>query len=209
MPPSGGFYVFHPWSLLGEGTIAGLRWDTISQGGQMQSYQCPFCKAQFSGEDKSRDIAIDSGRCPECFTSLPHFPPSLLPTLQALKSGATSLEAQASTGIAGPQNVAPLSAPSPLPSTVKAEVSSGFNRQIQDLIVTAIGVIASMATAIALFLIEDRLGIAIYSYMLWFVIPAGAFLSGFVAAGGWYLGSILFNHRPTRLLLVHMGLASV
>lgn len=45
--------------------------------------------------------------------------------------------------------------------------------------------------------------------MLWFVIPVGAIFSGFVAAGGYYLGSILFGHKPTWLLLIHMVLVSV
>src|SRR5215831_9070460 len=199
MPPSGGFYVFHPWSLLGKGTIVGLRRDTISQGGQMQSYQCPFCKAQFSEEDKAWDTAIDSPRCPECLESLPDFRPSLQ-SQPVHRSALGSLGTQASAVVA---------ALSRLPSVPQSEDKGGFNRQIQDLLVTAFGFVASAATALILLVIEKKFGIAIYSFTLWLVVPAGAMLSGFVAASGWHLGSILLNHRPTRLLLVNMGLASV
>lgn len=84
-----------------------------------------------------------------------------------------------------------------------------MNRIVQDLIVSAFGFVASMATGVALYLVEEHLGFALYSFTLWFVIPGGAMGSGFVAAGGWYLGSLLFNHRPTPLLLLNMVLASV
>lgn len=84
-----------------------------------------------------------------------------------------------------------------------------MNHTIQDLIVTAFGFVASMITAVVLLLVEEHLGFAFYSLMFWFVIPAGAILSGFVAAGGYYLGSILFGHKPTWLLLLNMVLVSV
>lgn len=84
-----------------------------------------------------------------------------------------------------------------------------MNNTTQDLIVTAFGFVASLATAVVLFLGEKYLHIAFYSLMVWFVIPVGAGLSGFVAAGGYYLGSILFGHKPTRLLLLNMILVSI
>lgn len=84
-----------------------------------------------------------------------------------------------------------------------------MNHTIQDLIVTAFGFVASMLTAVVLLLVEEHLGFAFYSLMILFVIPVGAILSGFVAAGGYYLGSILFGHKPTGLLLLNMVLVSV
>jgi hypothetical protein len=45
--------------------------------------------------------------------------------------------------------------------------------------------------------------------MFWFVIPVGALLSGFAGATGYYAGSWFFGHRPTRLLLVNIVIASV
>lgn len=83
------------------------------------------------------------------------------------------------------------------------------NQTTQDLIVTAFGFVASMTTAIVLYLLERYVDFAFYSLTLWFVIPAGAILAGFVAAGGYYYGSILFGHRPTRLLLLNMVLVSI
>lgn len=40
----------------------------------MQSYRCPHCSLIFSEADKAWDIAIDSGRCPECLELIHNFP---------------------------------------------------------------------------------------------------------------------------------------
>jgi hypothetical protein len=45
--------------------------------------------------------------------------------------------------------------------------------------------------------------------MFWFVIPVGALLSGFAGASGYYLGARLFNHKPTKILLLNMVIISV
>lgn len=84
-----------------------------------------------------------------------------------------------------------------------------MNYTAQDLIVTAFGFVASMATALILFLLQENLGFAFYSLTLWFIIPVGAILAGFIAASGYYLGSIIFGHRPTHLLLLNMILVSI
>lgn len=50
--------------------------------------------------------------------------------------------------------------------------------------------------------------LAIYSWMLWFVVPAGAMCCGFVAALGYYFGARFFDHRPTKLLLINAVIIS-
>lgn len=40
----------------------------------MRSYKCPDCSFIFSEADKAWDIAIDSGRCPECLEPIRNFP---------------------------------------------------------------------------------------------------------------------------------------
>ncbi|HZU28190.1 MAG TPA: hypothetical protein VFA04_21855 [Bryobacteraceae bacterium] len=71
----------------------------------------------------------------------------------------------------------------------------------QDLTVTAFGLATSAFTATTLALLETKCGIAVYSFMCWSVIPAGALCAGFAASSGYYLGAKLFHHRPTRLML--------
>jgi hypothetical protein len=84
-----------------------------------------------------------------------------------------------------------------------------MNRTGQDMVVAACGFIFSLATAVILYLIEERTGLALYSFTLWFVIPVGAILAGLVAASGWLLGAWVLNHKPSRLLLANMALASI
>ena len=60
----------------------------------------------------------------------------------------------------------------------------GFANTIQDLIVTGFGIVTSGLTALILALVESKFGLALYSFMWWFVIPVGALLSGFAAAKG-------------------------
>ncbi len=82
-------------------------------------------------------------------------------------------------------------------------------KTIRDLIVTAFVIVTSSVTALILALVESNSGFAFYSLMLWFVIPAGALLSGFAAASGYYFGAKLFHHRPTRLLAFNMTSVAV
>jgi hypothetical protein len=79
----------------------------------------------------------------------------------------------------------------------------------EDLLVGSCGLITSLLTALILWAIETRFGFAFYSWTFWFVIPAGALLSGFAGASGYYAGSWFFGHRPTRLLLLNIVAASV
>src|SRR5207249_3554387 len=62
---------------------------------------------------------------------------------------------------------------------------------------------------VILWQIELQSGFAFYTWMFWFVIPAGAGLSGFAGATGYLAGSWFFGHRPTRLLLLNILIASV
>jgi hypothetical protein len=58
-------------------------------------------------------------------------------------------------------------------------------------------------------LVEQRFGFSFYSWTFWFVIPAGALLSGFAGASGYLAGSLFFGRRPTRLLLLNIVIASI
>src|SRR4030042_3553315 len=80
---------------------------------------------------------------------------------------------------------------------------------IQDLLVSFFGGLASLITALILVFIELEFETAIYSWMAWFVIPIGAFVAGFVPASGYYFGSKLFNHKPSRKILLNMVLVSI
>ena len=85
----------------------------------------------------------------------------------------------------------------------------GGRRMVEDLLVGGCGLITSLATAVLLAWVERQFGWARYSFMFWFIIPVGAALAGFAGASGYYFGSILFGHRPTRLLLLNVALASL
>jgi len=83
------------------------------------------------------------------------------------------------------------------------------SRVAQDFLVSGFGALTSIVTAAILVAIDVGFDFSIYSWMLWFVIPAGAIGCGLVAASGYYFGARLFNHRPTGLLLLNMAAISV
>jgi hypothetical protein len=72
--------------------------------------------------------------------------------------------------------------------------------------VAACGLITSVLTAIAVLLVEKLVGLNIFTFMLWFVVPAGAAMTGFVAASGYYFGTLYFHTRPGILLFLQMVL---
>jgi len=74
----------------------------------------------------------------------------------------------------------------------------------QDLVVTAFGAVSCALTGILLVLFEEYTGFAFYTWLLWFFIPIGAIVSGFIAATGYYFGARLFGHRPGILVLINM-----
>jgi len=82
-------------------------------------------------------------------------------------------------------------------------------RTNKQILVAAFGATTSLLTGIILGLIEFYTGYAIYSWMFWFIIPAGALLSGFAAASGYYVGAMSFNQRPAGGVLFNMIAASV
>lgn len=79
----------------------------------------------------------------------------------------------------------------------------------EDILVALCGLVTSLLTALILWFVEERFGFALYTWMLWFIIPVGALLSGFAGASGYYAGSWYFGHRPTRLLLLNIVFASL
>lgn len=79
----------------------------------------------------------------------------------------------------------------------------------EDILVGLCGLVTSLVTAIILWFVEERFGFALYSWTFWFIVPVGALLSGFAGASGYYAGSWFFGHRPTRLLLVNIVVASL
>jgi len=82
-------------------------------------------------------------------------------------------------------------------------------RTDKQILVASFGATTSLLTGIILGLIEFYTGYAIYSWMFWFIIPAGALLSGFAAASGYYVGAMSFNQRPAGGVLFNMIAASV
>jgi hypothetical protein len=66
------------------------------------------------------------------------------------------------------------------------------------------GVITSIGTAIAVTLVDRLLGINVFTFSLWVVLPAGAVGCGFLAASGYFLASKWLHQRPTKTLLVQM-----
>lgn len=90
-----------------------------------------------------------------------------------------------------------------------ASPDTGARRTGEDLLVGVCGFVTSLVTAAILWWVELELGFAFYTWMFWFVLPVGALLSGFAGASGYYAGARIFNHRPTRVLLLNILLVSV
>lgn len=66
------------------------------------------------------------------------------------------------------------------------------------------GLITSVLTALGIVVVEKLTGFDLFTLTIWVVIPAGALLTGFAAASGYYLGSLYFNVRPSLILLLQM-----
>lgn len=90
-----------------------------------------------------------------------------------------------------------------------ADLEFQSGRASQDLVISLCGFLTSLLTAVILWWVESRFGVAIYSFTAWFVIPIGAILAGLAAASGYYASARLLNYQPTRLLLATVVLASV
>jgi hypothetical protein len=82
-------------------------------------------------------------------------------------------------------------------------------KPLENIIISACGAATSLLTALLLFGIERFFGFSFYTWIFWFVIPVGALFSGLVASTGYYCGARLFNHRPSRGLLLNILLVAV
>ena len=66
------------------------------------------------------------------------------------------------------------------------------------------GLVTSIIVAILNVTIAKMFDIDIFTFSIWFVIPAGAIGVGFAAASGYYFGSLYFHKLPTHTLLWQM-----
>jgi hypothetical protein len=72
--------------------------------------------------------------------------------------------------------------------------------------VATCGLITSILTAIGVIIVERLVGLNIFTFMVWLIIPAGALITGMGAASGYYFGSLYFHRPPGAVLLLQMVL---
>lgn len=80
---------------------------------------------------------------------------------------------------------------------------------LEDCTVSGFGMATSAAVAYGSHFMAANWDFAPFTWMVNFVIPVGALLCGFVAATGYWIGARLFNHRPTRMLMLHILVISL
>ena len=68
------------------------------------------------------------------------------------------------------------------------------------------GLGTSLATAVLVTAIDHFIGLNVFTFSLWVVLPVGAGLCGFLAASGYYLAAKALHQRPTSILLAQMVL---
>src|SRR4051812_1746689 len=102
-----------------------------------------------------------------------------------------------------PEHPAPDEAPAQPPQKSTARSFA------EDCTVSGFGMATSGAVAYASHYMAVHWDFAPFTWMANFVIPVGALLCGFVAATGYWIGARLFNHRPTRMLAVHILIISL
>ncbi len=73
-----------------------------------------------------------------------------------------------------------------------------------NLLTTIFGAMSSLITALILSWIARHYNTALYAWMISYIVPVGAIGSGFVAASGYYLGSLICDYRPSKLILLNM-----
>ena len=78
-----------------------------------------------------------------------------------------------------------------------------------DSFACACGLITSLLTGVLLWFVTVRFHFAFHKVTLWFIVPIGAFLSGWAAASGYYLGYQMYQRRPGKLLLPNVLAASL
>jgi len=86
---------------------------------------------------------------------------------------------------------------------------AGAKSVAEDFLVAPFGLATNFLIGLLLWWIEARFGFAFYTWTFWFVVPVGALFAGFAGASGYYAGSLLLGHRPTRLLLLNIVIGSI
>jgi hypothetical protein len=66
------------------------------------------------------------------------------------------------------------------------------------------GLATSVLVALADVAIARMTGFDFFTFSVWLVVPAGALLTGFAAASGYYFGSLYFHKRASASLLLQM-----
>ena len=66
------------------------------------------------------------------------------------------------------------------------------------------GLVTSILVAIANVAVARIVGFDFFTFSIWVVVPAGALLTGFAAASGYYFGSLYFHKKATATLLIQM-----
>jgi hypothetical protein len=74
--------------------------------------------------------------------------------------------------------------------------------------VAAVGLVTSLLTAVGVTLVDRLIGLNLFTFSVFVVIPAGAALCGFAAASGYYFGAKYLHQRPTKALLAQMVLVA-
>ena len=94
---------------------------------------------------------------------------------------------------------------------VQQEIGPGAGAKsvAEDFLVAPFGLATNFLIGLLLWWIEARFGFAFYTWTFWFVVPVGALFAGFAGASGYYAGSLLLGHRPTRLLLLNIVIGSI
>ena len=103
-----------------------------------------------------------------------------------------------------PPAVSPAAPPAPGPKK-----RTGKPSFMEDLFVTGFGFATSTAVAWGSWYSASHWDFAIYTWMYAFVLPIGAVICGFVAATGYWIGARVFNHKPSKTLLINIVLVSL
>ncbi len=82
-------------------------------------------------------------------------------------------------------------------------------KAVRYLIFSFLGFSSSFFVIGGLALIEVYSGYAFYSQMVIFIVPVGAIISGVGAAGGYYVGAIILDAKPTAKILFNMVAISI
>jgi hypothetical protein len=73
------------------------------------------------------------------------------------------------------------------------------------LVVASISLVLTVALVLG---IERGVDLNIFSLMWWGFIPVGAFITGCLAASGYYVGAVKLNVKPTRFVAASMFLVA-